>query len=73
MDPLSLAIIEAAFFFIALGLSFKALMKMDLAKHFEQGAIWQIQIIYIFLAIALAYLVSRALINLIDISFMILT
>ncbi len=69
MDPLSSAIFEGMLFFIALALIFPALMRMDLAKHFEKGAIWQIQIVYIFLALSLAYLTTRAVMNLINISF----
>ncbi len=73
MDPLTTAIFEALLFFIMLAVTFKAIITADITKIFQKGAIWQIQIIYIFLSIALAYLVTKALMNLIDISFRIFT
>jgi len=61
-------ILEALFFFIFLGLSFKALMASRIPEIFIKGAIWQIQIITIFLSLAIAYLVTQAVIRLIEIS-----
>ncbi len=72
MDPVALGIFETLLFFILLALSFTALMRIDLTKYFQKGAIWQIQIIYIFTAIALSYLVLKAIMNLITISLRIL-
>ncbi len=69
MDPITLGLFETLLFFIILGVSFKALMTMDITKIFQKGAIWQMQITVIFFSIAMAYLVTKALMNLIDISF----
>ncbi len=69
MDPITLGLFETLLFFIILGVTFKALMMMDITKLFQKGAIWQMQITVIFLSISIAYLVTKALMNLIDISF----
>ena len=61
-------VLEAILFFIFLGLSFKALMASRIPEMFIKGAIWQIQIITIFLSLALAYLVTQSVIRLIEIS-----
>ncbi len=61
-------ILEVFLFFIFLGVSFKALMATRIQSMFLRGAIWQIQIITIFLSLALAYLVTQAVIRLIEIS-----
>jgi uncharacterized membrane protein YwzB len=61
-------ILESLLFFIFLGLSFKALMASRIPEMFIKGAIWQIQIVTIFLSLALAYLVTQALMRLIEIS-----
>ena len=68
MNPNAIIIIEGFVFFIILGVSFKALMAFDIAKHFFKGAIWQMQITVIFLSIALSYLVTAAIMRLIQIS-----
>jgi len=61
-------ILESLLFFIFLGLSFKALMASRIPEMFIKGAIWQIQIVTIFLSLALAYLVTQSLMRLIEIS-----
>jgi uncharacterized membrane protein YwzB len=61
-------ILEVFLFFIFLGVSFKALMATRIQSMFLRGAIWQIQIITIFFSLALAYLVTQAVIRLIEIS-----
>ena len=61
-------ILESLLFFIFLGLSFKALMASRIPEMFIKGAIWQIQIVTIFMSLALAYLVTQALMRLIEIS-----
>ncbi len=73
MDPFTSAIFEALLFFIILAVTFKAVMTADITKVFQKGAIWQIQIVYIFFSIALSYLVTKALMNLIDLSLRIFT
>ena len=61
-------ILETIVFFVFLGLSFKALMASRIPEMFIKGAIWQIQIVTIFLSLALAYLVTQSVIRLIEIS-----
>ncbi|MFP4077591.1 MAG: DUF1146 family protein [Bacillota bacterium] len=68
MDPLGLAIFEGLLFFVIFAITFKALMKMDITPIFQKGAIREMQIVYIFLAIALSYLVLKAIMNLVSIS-----
>ncbi len=68
MDPTQAALIELILFFIIFPVTFKAMMALDITKGFQKGAVWQIQIIYIFLSIALAYLVSSGLFRLIELS-----
>jgi uncharacterized membrane protein YwzB len=65
LDILQTSITELFLFFIIFAVTFKALMKLDIAPYFQKGAIWQIQVIYVFLSIALTYLVTSALMNLI--------
>jgi len=68
MDPIALAIFEALLFFVLLAVTFKAVMEIEIAKHFRKGAIWQIQLFTIFLSIGLGYLVLAAVMNLIHIT-----
>jgi uncharacterized membrane protein YwzB len=68
MDPLQSAITELILFFILFPLTFKAMMAADISSIFKKGAIWQIQIIYIFISIGLAYLVTRGLMRLIELT-----
>ncbi len=68
MNPNAIVIIEALMFFVVLGVTFKALMSFDITKHFHKNAIWQMQITVIFASIALSYLVTKALMTLIQIS-----
>ncbi len=68
MDPFGLAVFEGLLFFIILAITFKSLMKMDITPIFPKGAIRDMQIIYIFLAIALSYLVLKGIMNLVTIS-----
>ncbi|MFH5881974.1 MAG: DUF1146 family protein [Candidatus Izemoplasmataceae bacterium] len=65
MDIVQTSITEIFLFFLIFIITFKAVMRLELAKYFQKGAIWQIQVIYVFLSIALAYLVTSALMNLI--------
>ncbi|MFP4286314.1 MAG: DUF1146 family protein [Candidatus Izemoplasmataceae bacterium] len=67
MDILQTSITELFLFFLVFAITFKAMMKLELTQYFQKGAIWQIQVIYIFLSIALTYLVSSAIMNLIRI------
>ena len=65
MDPIQSAILELILFFIIFPVTFKAMMSVDITPYFKKGAIWQMQIIYIFISLALAYLVVQALMQLI--------
>ena len=73
MDPRSLALLEGLLFFILLAVSFKALMAFEVHKHFQKGAIWQMQITVIFASLALSYLVLKAIMNMIIISIQLFT
>jgi len=68
MDPNALALLEALLFFVILAITFKAMMAFDVHKHFQKGAVWQMQITVIFMSLALSYLVLKAIMNLIIIS-----
>ncbi len=68
MDPFFATLMELLLFFVIFPVTFKAMMAVDLAKHFHKGAVWQIQIITIFLSLALSYLVTRTFAWLIDLS-----
>ena len=68
MDPFGLAIFEGLLFFIIFAITFRSLMKMDITPIFQKGAIRDMQVVYIFIAIALSYLVLKAIMNLVTIS-----
>jgi uncharacterized membrane protein YwzB len=68
MDPLQNAISELILFFIIFPITFKAMMAADISSIFKKGSVWQIQIIYIFISIGLAYLVTRGLMRLIELT-----
>lgn len=68
MDPLGLAIFEGLLFFVIFAITFRALMRIDITKAFQKGYIREMQIVYIFMAIALSYLVLKAIMNLVTIS-----
>lgn len=68
MEAWHAAMIEILLFFVIFPITFKALMSLDIGKMFHKGAIWQMQITVIFISIALAYLVTRGVMNLIEIT-----
>lgn len=68
----TLDILEFFLFFLFFGLTFKALMSVDIGKFFFKNALWQMQIITILSALALAYLVNQALMRLITLALSIL-
>ena len=68
----TLDILEFFLFFLFFGLTFKALMSVDSGKLFFKNALWQMQIITILSALALAYLVNQALMRLITLALSIL-
>ncbi len=68
----TLVILEFFLFFLFFALTFKALMSMDIGKAFFKNAVWQMQIITIFIALALAHLVNQAVLRLIELALNIL-
>ncbi len=72
MDPLALAIFEGLLFFIIFAITFRSLMSMDISPIFKKGSIREMQFIYIFMSIAITYLVLKAIMNLVTISITIL-
>lgn len=68
----TLVILEFLLFFLFFGVTFKALMSVDISKVFLKNALWQMQILTIFIALALAYLVNQAVIGLITLALNIL-
>ncbi|MBN2604371.1 MAG: DUF1146 domain-containing protein [Bacilli bacterium] len=68
MDTTYLFIVEFFFYFVIFAVVFQAFNAIDLSKIFKKNHTWQIQIIYIFSAIAFSYLVVKALMNLISLS-----
>ena len=71
-EPL-LAILEIVLFFILFPVMFKILMVMHIPTMFKKYAVWQIQLFTIFTTIILTYLLTRALIHLIELSITIFT
>ncbi len=72
MEPI-LAILELILFFIIFPIMFKILMAMHIPQIFKKYAVWQIQLFIIFSSIILAYLFSRAIVHLIELSLFIFT
>lgn len=68
----TLMILEFFLFFLFFALTFKALMSIDISKAFFKNALWQMQIITIFVALALTYLVNQAVMRLIELALSIL-
>ena len=68
MESVHAAIVELLMFFIVFPVTFKAMMAVNIAKHFQRGAIWQIQIMTIFISVVLSYLFVRAIMHMIELS-----
>lgn len=68
----TLAILEFFLFFLFFGISFKALMAVDIGQFFLKNAIWQMQIVTIFTALIMGYLMSRLLMHLIELMLVII-
>ena len=73
MNPTVLAILELVIFFLTFPSVFLAFNAIDLSKFFKKGFLWQIQILYIFGAVIVTYLFTRAIINLVYLSLTILS
>lgn len=61
-------IIEIFIFFITLAVILQAVMSIDTSKIFKKNSTWEIQIFFIFGSIIFAYLFSKAIINLINLT-----
>lgn len=68
MEYQILNMLEFILFFIFLGLTLKVLSKSKIPRMFDKGSLWQIKVIIVFFGISLAYLVSTAIIRLMQIS-----
>ena len=73
MNPTVLAILELVIFFLTFPFVFLAFNAIDLSKFFKKGFLWQIQILYIFWAVIVTYLFTRAIVNLVYLSLTILS
>lgn len=62
------AIINIIIYLISIGFSFQAVKALKIEKFIRKGRIFETQILLIFLAIALGYLVASFVINFIDTS-----
>jgi uncharacterized membrane protein YwzB len=63
-----LAILELSMFFILLVFVFQNLQSVDYSKIFKKGRSGQVQIIFIMTCIIMAYLLTKALMNIIYLS-----
>lgn len=62
------AIISIVIYLISIGLSFQAIKNLKIEKFVRKGRIFETQILFIFIAIALGYLVASFVISFIDTS-----
>ena len=62
------AIISIIIYLIAIGLSFQAMNAVQLEKIIRKGHVFETQLLYLFLAIALGFLVGNFVITFIDTS-----
>lgn len=60
------AVISIIIYLICIGLAFQAIKVLQIGKILRRGRIFEKQILYLFLAIALGYLVASFFIALID-------
>lgn len=62
------AIISIIIYLLAIGLSFQAIKALKIEQYTIKGKIFETQLLYIFLSIALGYLVGSFVISFIDAS-----
>ena len=67
------AILELILFFIIFPISFKILMAIHIPNIFKKYAVWQIQLFIIFMSVIMAYLFTRAIVHLLELSALIFT
>ena len=68
MNPVYSALMELLLFFIVFPVTFKIFMALDINSWFRKGSVWQIQLFIIFSSIIMAYLFTRSIIHLIELS-----
>jgi|LGVE01.1.fsa_nt_gb uncharacterized membrane protein YwzB len=68
MDDLLLTLFELALFFILLVLNLQLFNSLNFEKMFKKGHIKQIQLMYFFTVIIFTYLLTSALMNLVELS-----
>ncbi len=68
MDDLLLTLFELGLFFILLVLNLQLFNSLNFEKMFKKGHIKQIQLMYFFTVIIFTYLLTRALMNLVELS-----
>ena len=69
MDDSLFNLLRLVFFFIFMSVSFKALMASRIEEMFKKNALWQIQLMTIFLSIIIGYLLSEALVSLMEMTY----
>lgn len=62
------AIISIIIYLICIGLSFQVVKNMQLEKLMRKGHVFETQLLFIFVAIGMGYLVASFVINFIDVS-----
>ena len=62
------AIISIIIYLIAIGLSFQAVKAIQLDKIIRKGHVFEMQLLYLFIAIGLGFLVGNVVITFIDTS-----
>lgn len=65
-------ILRLALFFIFLYINLNILTASNIEKFFKRQAIWQIQLFIIFSSIIMAYLVTEAIVSLMETTFQLL-
>lgn len=63
-----LAILELTMFFVFIIYVFQTLQAVDLSKIFKKGKTGEIRIVFIMICISLAYLLTKAIMNIINLS-----
>ena len=69
MDSLLATLLELGLFFIFFIFNLQLFNSLNYEKLFKKGHVRQIQLIYIFTVIVFSYLLTKAIINLIQLTF----
>lgn len=70
MDPTLLAIFEIGLFFILFVLNLQLFRAVRFEHLFKKGKTREIQLVYIIVVIIISYLLTRALMNLFELAFL---